>query len=87
MRWVATAFALSGVFYLLMFLASGPYQAMVFMAIAGTVGATTNGPVFSAIQGLVPERMRAVALAMVFLLANFIGLGLGPLAVGALVMV
>jgi hypothetical protein len=45
---------------------------------------TVNGPVFATIQTLVPERMRAVAFALIYLFANLIGLGLGPLAVGAL---
>ena len=31
-----------------------------------------------------PEHLRAVAFALVFLFANLIGMGLGPLAVGAL---
>jgi MFS transporter, Spinster family, sphingosine-1-phosphate transporter len=33
---------------------------------------------------LVPEHMRAMAIALVYLFVNLIGLGLGPVAVGAL---
>jgi predicted MFS family arabinose efflux permease len=44
----------------------------------------TDGPLFGTIQTLVPPRMRAMSIAIVMLTANFIGLGLGPLAVGAL---
>lgn len=44
----------------------------------------TNGTIFSAIQSLVNDHMRSVALAVIFLLANLIGFGLGPIAVGLL---
>ena len=42
------------------------------------------GPLFATIQTLVQERMRAMSIALLFLFANLIGLGLGPLFVGAL---
>jgi predicted MFS family arabinose efflux permease len=42
------------------------------------------GPTFSLLQRLVPEEMRATALAVVMLLANLIGMGLGPEVVGFL---
>jgi MFS family permease len=44
----------------------------------------TNGPLFAVIQTLVPEPMRATAIAVVYLFANLIGIGLGPWAAGAL---
>jgi len=43
-----------------------------------------NGPLYATIQTLAPERMRAMATAVVLLFANLIGMGLGPLAAGAL---
>jgi MFS transporter, Spinster family, sphingosine-1-phosphate transporter len=43
-----------------------------------------DGPMFAIVQTLVPTRMRAMAIALVYLCGNLIGLGLGPLAVGAL---
>jgi len=43
-----------------------------------------NGPFFAAIQTLVPERLRAVSFAFIYLVANLVGMGLGPLLVGAL---
>jgi MFS family permease len=43
-----------------------------------------NGPVYAMIQALVPERMRAVSVALVIMMSNLIGMGLGPLAAGAL---
>jgi len=44
----------------------------------------TFGPTVATIQTLVPERMRATAFAILYLFVNLIGIGLGPLAVGAL---
>ena len=41
-------------------------------------------PVLAQTQSLVPLRMRGVASAIVLLIINLIGLGLGPLVVGAL---
>jgi MFS family permease len=43
-----------------------------------------NGPLFATIQGLIPQHMRAVSVAILYLCANLIGMGLGPLAAGAL---
>ncbi len=40
------------------------------------------GPVYSTVQGIVPPNMRATAAAILLLIVNLIGLGLGPLAVG-----
>jgi MFS family permease len=45
---------------------------------------SVNGPLFSAIQTAVPERLRATSMSLALLAANLIGAGLGPLAVGAL---
>jgi MFS family permease len=40
------------------------------------------GPTFALMQRLVPDEMRARTLAIVLLLANLVGMGLGPLIVG-----
>ena len=42
------------------------------------------GPIFALMQRLVPERMRATMLAVIMLVANLIGMGLGPQIVGIL---
>ena len=42
------------------------------------------GPIFAAIQTLIPWNMRATAQALVSLLPSCLGAGLGPLAVGVL---
>jgi MFS family permease len=42
------------------------------------------GPLFALIQQVVGPNMRAMAIAVVLLLSNLIGMGLGPVAVGAM---
>jgi MFS transporter, Spinster family, sphingosine-1-phosphate transporter len=81
---MASAFVLFGACFALMFLAWSRTVAFALMAVA-TVGASmSNGPLFATLQTLVPARMRAVSIAIIYLFANLIGLGLGPLATGAL---
>jgi hypothetical protein len=41
------------------------------------------GPSYAAVQGLVQPQTRATAAAVLLFLVNLIGLGLGPLGVGA----
>lgn len=47
--------------------------------IGGTLGA---GPLFATTQMVIPERMRAVSISVMYLLSNLVGGGLGPLLVG-----
>lgn len=42
-----------------------------------------QGPVYATVQNVVPVHMRATAASIFLFIANLIGLGLGPLAVGA----
>jgi len=53
-------------------------------AVGAVAGAMITGPLFATVQTLVPERMRATSIALIYLFSNLIGLGLGPLAAGAL---
>lgn len=68
----------------LIYLASNRYLAFAVMGLTTVGGATVSGPLFATIQTLVPERMRATAIAILYLFANCIGMGLGPLVAGAL---
>jgi len=43
-----------------------------------------SGPLFAVVQTLVSDRMRAMAIATIYLFANLLGMGLGPLTVGVL---
>jgi predicted MFS family arabinose efflux permease len=73
-----------GIVMALVYILPNLYGAFVCMAIAIAGGITVNGPMFATIQTLVPARLRAVSVSIVYLFANLIGLGLGPLAAGAL---
>lgn len=84
MKGCAALFSLTGMLYIMAFLSSDKHHAMVYLATASIASSMCNGAIFSAIQSLVNDHMRSVALAVIFLLANLIGLGLGPMAAGFL---
>jgi MFS transporter, Spinster family, sphingosine-1-phosphate transporter len=67
-----------------MFLAAKPVTAFVLMTFTVICVTAVNGPWFATIQTLVPQRMRAMSIAILYLFGNLIGMGLGPLAVGIL---
>jgi MFS transporter, Spinster family, sphingosine-1-phosphate transporter len=60
------------------------YSAFAWLGLANLFANAVNGPQFAVFQSLVPERMRATSIAIVYLFANLVGLGLGPWAAGAL---
>jgi MFS family permease len=66
------------------FLASDYHLALAALAFAYIGGSVSTGPILATIQTLVLPHMRAVSIALVYLFANLIGMGLGPVAVGAL---
>jgi MFS family permease len=66
------------------YLAPDRYGAFAVLSLSAIGAAAVNGPLFAATQTLVPPHMRAMSIAVVLFFSNLIGLGLGPLAVGAL---
>ncbi|MGH8236866.1 MAG: spinster family MFS transporter, partial [Steroidobacteraceae bacterium] len=83
-RCIAVAYCIFGAVQGVMFLSPNQYLAFALLAVS-TVGIyTAHGPLFAAIQSLVAPSMRAMAVAIIYLFANLIGLGLGPLTAGAL---
>ena len=85
MKSITVIVVLCSVFHILCYLSSNKYMALLFVSIvSGVLIPLVQASVYAAIQGLVEERMRAVALAFIFMVANLIGLGLGPMAVGML---
>jgi hypothetical protein len=66
------------------YLAPTYQMAFAVLTILAIVTNAPNGPLFAATQTLVPVRMRAMSTALIYFFCNLIGLGLGPLAVGAL---
>ena len=81
---MAAGYTACGVIFAGVCLCSGRYAAFGLLTLAIVGGSTVSGPLFGTIQTLVPQGMRAVAVALVYLFANLIGGGLGPLAVGFL---
>jgi predicted MFS family arabinose efflux permease len=62
----------------------GKFQALGALALLLIVFSSYLGPAYALMQRLVPDEMRATMLALVMLLANLIGFGLGPQVVGIL---
>jgi hypothetical protein len=68
----------------LFLLLPGKYQALTALAPLITLFYVYMGPTFALLQRLVADEIRATTLAVVFLLANLIGMGIGPQVVGVL---
>lgn len=87
-RWHMWVPAITGViclpFMVATYLADGPYLALALSVVPGLLFNVYLGNTLAMTHGLVGLRMRAVASAVLFLILNLIGLGLGPLAVGTL---
>ena len=66
------------------YLSTSMYVAFALLTMSAFCQYSTGGPLLSTIQTLVPERMRATAIALIYLFANLIGMGIGPLLVGVL---
>lgn len=58
--------------------------AILILAIPTLLGTLWYGPVYATAQSLVAPQMRATTAAVILFIINLIGLGLGPVAVGAL---
>lgn len=84
MRALAFVKVCFGLLSAMIYLSPSQHTALMFVALSAFVGSLTNGPLFSAVQSLVSDRMRSVTLALIFLFANLIGFGLGPLVIGVL---
>lgn len=84
LRSVAVVHVIAAVLYLMVYFSANKYIALACFAGVVFSFSLTFGPIFSAIQSLLSHRIRSVALAMIFMLANLIGFGLGPLATGIL---
>lgn len=82
MRVFAVTTALAGLSSIMIYLAPNSFVSFLFAGIFYFLGSLSNGAVFAAIQSLVHERMRSVAVAITLLFGNLIGFGLGPLVIG-----
>lgn len=84
LQFVSVAFVALGVASMFIYLAPNHYWAFTLIGFTALGLYTGVAPLFATIQTLVPSQMRAMSVAIIYLFANLIGMGLGPLAVGAL---
>jgi MFS family permease len=77
-------YAVLGVISPFIYLAPSPYLAFGLLAVVSLGYFATFGPMAAVVQTLVPDRMRATTFALMYFCNNLIGMGMGPLAVGAL---
>jgi len=82
MRMLAFTIACSGVVSIMVYLSSSQGLSLFYLSIYAVLIMFGNGPVFGAIQSLMPQQFRSVGVAIAFLFANLIGYGLGPLTLG-----
>lgn len=75
-------YALMAIVQIGIYLAPNLAAALALAAAASIGGGLATGPLFATVQTLVPRRRRALAIAVVYLCSNLIGLGFGPLAAG-----
>jgi predicted MFS family arabinose efflux permease len=73
-----------GVLSSFIYLMRDMHVALAILGITAFGGSMLYGPLYATVQSLVPERMRAVSIAIIYLFSNLIGMGLGPLAAGGL---
>jgi predicted MFS family arabinose efflux permease len=81
---IAVALLGSGLLGCGIYLGGSPYTAFSLLGLAAILQYSINGPLYAVLQTVVPPNMRAVSVALVMFFANLIGMGLGPLATGAL---
>lgn len=84
LRAVTVALCCAGVATFFAYVTSNAYVAFALFGLNVFASYAINGPMLATMQTLVPERMRAMAFAIAYLVANLIGMGFGPLAAGAL---
>ena len=83
--WIVTiAMLFTFIGNLLVFIAPSGTLAMTIFIVPATLTTVWQAPTLAMTQGLAPINMRATAGACYVLIANLIGLGLGPLTVGSL---
>lgn len=84
LKGMATVYAGFSIVSALIYICPNYHVAFALMGCSALFAATVSAPLFATIQTLVPQRMRATSIAIIYLFANLIGLGLGPLAAGIL---
>ena len=83
-RLPAIAWAITAPTFALGLLAPNLWAAWPLLLIPNALNILWLGPVITAVQHLVPQRMRSTASASFLLINNLIGLGVGPYLIGAI---
>jgi MFS family permease len=84
LRIVALVYVIFSVLSSMTYLGVSKYSVFALLVLCTIGGCLGSAPQFALIQALVPQHMRALAVALIFLFANLIGMGLAPFAVGVL---
>jgi predicted MFS family arabinose efflux permease len=79
----AFGFLLAGPLFGLGYLAPDPMVATIMLMIATMAQLSYFGPAYAIVHSSVDSRMRATTIAVILLVANLLGYGLGPPLVGA----
>ncbi len=83
--WVpALAILIAKPFTIVGLLSQQPLTALIFLAVPAALGGTYLASTISVLHTRVPPKNKPVASALLLLSINFIGMGFGPLIVGAL---
>lgn len=67
---------------LLVFMVQDAYLAAALTGVAAAILALPSGQLWAMVQEAVPSGKRAIAAALVMMVASFVGQGLGPVAIG-----
>jgi len=84
LKGMALAYCAFAAFSACIYLTCSSLLALGCMGLAVIGVAMTNGPILAIVQTLVPSRMHATSIAIIYLCSNLVGMGLGPLVLGAL---
>lgn len=84
LRVIAVTLAMSAPLYVLLYMSADYKEAFILNFVVNAVVGVGSGPLFSAMQAVVPQRVHALSISIIYLCGNLIGMGLGPLAVGVL---
>lgn len=80
----AVAFLLAAPLWTMAFLSSSLLAFLLIAACAQIAASIYVGPTFGVLHNMVEPRMRATAVAIVFVATSLVGIGAGPLIIGAI---
>ena len=84
MWWPGTSYLIVLPAYILAFSLDDLNLVIGLLVLASLIGSSNLGLMMSGIQSVLPAHVRGMGVALVMFVANFIGVGAGPLLVGVL---